>query len=111
MRAFILRVTLTRQILTKGIWILEDVPKGAALFEYVGEVVSPETASVREINYLAKRGQNKPHYIYELTRREEGKTSPVVIVDATYVGNVSRYSNFSRERKKSSSDGIGTRMG
>lgn len=94
MRAFILRVTLTRQILTKGIWILEDVPKGAVLFEYVGEVVSPETASVREINYIAKRGQNKPHgaphYIYELTRREEGKTSPVVIVDATYVGNVSR---------------------
>ena len=93
-RAFILRVTLTRQILTKGIWILKDVPKGAVLFEYVGEVVSPETASVREINYLAKRGQNKPHgaphYIYELTRREEGKTSPVVIVDATYVGNVSR---------------------
>lgn len=92
-----------------GVWVLEGIPKGEHLFEYAGEVVSSKIAASREAAYLAKgmngklQGKPAPHYIYEIlpkgrkdAKGESGQQpppKPVIILDSTYFGNVSRFVN------------------
>ena len=93
-----------------GVWLLQSVPAGDILFEYAGEVVSQQIASFREISYLSKyfsvarrvQENRPPHYIYEILPQEKGlrragkaqePPKPLVILDSTYFGNVSRFVN------------------
>ena len=69
-----------------GVWLLEPIPKGAIVFEYAGEVVTEEDANFREARYAKQKDAGK-RYILDLVS-SQGK--PVIIVDSTHFGNVSR---------------------
>jgi hypothetical protein len=77
-----------------GLWVLEDIPKkGEVLFEYAGEILSPQEAGRREKGYSLN--PNIQNYIYEGGRNAKSKhgdsEKPKIILDSTFFGNVSRY--------------------
>nr|XP_018916933.1 PREDICTED: histone-lysine N-methyltransferase SETD2-like [Bemisia tabaci]XP_018916934.1 PREDICTED: histone-lysine N-methyltransferase SETD2-like [Bemisia tabaci]XP_018916935.1 PREDICTED: histone-lysine N-methyltransferase SETD2-like [Bemisia tabaci]XP_018916936.1 PREDICTED: histone-lysine N-methyltransferase SETD2-like [Bemisia tabaci]XP_018916937.1 PREDICTED: histone-lysine N-methyltransferase SETD2-like [Bemisia tabaci]XP_018916938.1 PREDICTED: histone-lysine N-methyltransferase SETD2-lik len=68
-----------------GIRALEEIPSGAFLFEYVGEVLDPKEFRRRAKDYAKDKNQ---HYYFMALKNDS-------IIDATIKGNISRFINHS----------------
>ncbi|KAI5065310.1 hypothetical protein GOP47_0020005 [Adiantum capillus-veneris] len=70
-----------------GLQVLEDIPKGAFIIEYVGEVLNMASYEARQKRYAL--GGQKHFYFMTLNSSE--------IIDACYKGNLGRFINHSCE--------------
>lgn len=70
-----------------GLRPLDQIPSGAFIGEYVGEVISPDMVADRKIEYKEKGHTH--HFFMNL--------SPTEIIDATAMGSITRFINHSCE--------------
>lgn len=88
-----MQVFWTREGKGWGIQTLEDLPKGAFLFEYVGEVLTNSELHRRN----SKRLNDSHHYPVTLdsdwVTEEILNDNDALCLDGTYHGNVARFLN------------------
>ncbi|XP_057371312.1 uncharacterized protein LOC130692251 isoform X2 [Daphnia carinata] len=76
-----------------GLWCEMDLPKGAFVCEYAGEVIGAEEARRR---YAKQKSLGLRNYIFALREHFGKETSPVLTyIDPSCIGNIGRYINHS----------------
>ena len=68
-----------------GLWVLEDVPKGALIQEYIGEVISSSEFRDRANRYLTDT--DTPVYFFQLDSQ--------TVIDSGAMGSMARFINHS----------------
>uniref|UniRef100_A0A6U0BJ63 SET domain-containing protein n=1 Tax=Ostreococcus mediterraneus TaxID=1486918 RepID=A0A6U0BJ63_9CHLO len=74
-----------------GIFARENIEKGAYLFEYVGEIISKNEASDREIKYA----ENRQFYLHDIHGKKNHPSYERYVIDPTTKGNIARMLNHS----------------
>lgn len=87
-----------------GVRAGEDIPAGAFIYEYVGEIITNKEADIRGLQY------DKAHcsYLFNLkstpgiegqeekeVKKEGKKEEEEYVIDAMYYGNITRFFNHS----------------
>lgn len=76
-----------------GLWCKVDLPKGAYVCEYAGEVIGTEEARRR---YAKQKNLGLRNYIFALREHFGKETLPVLTyIDPSCIGNIGRYINHS----------------
>lgn len=76
-----------------GLRTLEDLPKGAFVCEYVGEILTFQELHARKIRNANKMKNSFPVLLDAAWTSRVLKDEEALCLDATYYGNVARFIN------------------